>query len=201
MTVSCQSVLRASAERFRVNRAEAGEEAYRACTSELPPAPAMKPAFAVRRTTSAPVPPALSLEELMVQLALPVEHADRVKAGERFVGRSGLSCLLAVDTIDGVPRSAKPTVLLGLHANELAGNEVAVLMTLQASLLSTGLWLLCMADDGELQVTCLRAFDNAREVATALELANVVAWSSLHMLLDAMAPVEVPGAEGEDHES
>lgn len=131
----------------------------------------------------------------MVQLALPIELADHVKAGERFTGRTGLSCLLEVDAVDGVPRSAKPTVLLGLHANELAGDEVAVLLNLQASLLSTGLWLLCMADDGELQVTCLRGFDAAREVATALDLAHVVAWSALHVLLEAMAPVQVPGAQ------
>lgn len=150
----------------------------------------MKPVFAVKRKKPAIAPPALSLEELMVQLALPVEYAERVKAAERFTGRTGLSCLLEVDTVDGVPRSAKPVVLLGLRADELAGNEVAVLLNLQASLLSTGLWLLCMADDGELQVTCLRSFEAAREVATVLDLANVVAWSALHVLLDAMAPVE-----------
>jgi hypothetical protein len=156
----------------------------------------MKPAFAVRRKKPAIAPPALSLEELMVQIALPPEHAERVQAGERFTGRTGLSCFLTVEAVDGVPRSAKPTVLLGLHANELAGDEVAVLLNLQASLLSTGLWLLCMADEGELQVSCLRAFDTAREVATALDLANVVAWSALHVLLEAMAPVQASDETG-----
>ena len=134
----------------------------------------------------------------MVHLALPVEHAERVKAGERFTGRTGLSCWLEVDVTGGASRSARPAVALGLRADELAGSEVAVLLNLQAALLSTGLWLLCMAEDGELQVTCVQAFETAREVALALDLGNVVAWSTLHVLLEAMAPVALPGAMGSE---
>lgn len=148
-----------------------------------------------------PVPsrsmPPLSMEEVVMLLGLPASKADKLRAGDVFTGPSGLAGLLTVEMKDDVPVSARPTVMLGLKASELAGSEVQQLLELQTWLMSSGLWYLGAAADGELHLTALQTFNTSEDVASAIDLANVTAWVALSALLETMGANDGTSSSGE----
>jgi hypothetical protein len=134
------------------------------------------------------------IDEVASRLDLSQEAAAGFASGARFTRWSGLSIFLTFECRDDRVTAARPTVLLGLHAEELAGEEVRVLLSLQASLLEAGDWFLGMADDGELQLTCRRPMAGKQLVA-AVEMAELSAWSAVHTLLTAMTTWRQSGHE------
>lgn len=119
-------------------------------------------------------------------LGLPRADAKSLVNGEVFTGPSGLECQLVAEIVEGQPKSARPTVLLGLKAYDLAGDEVHLLLTLQARLLSGGLWYLGASPKGDLLITALHPYYTSQEVAAAFDVANFTAWSTLQLMLEAM---------------
>ncbi len=57
------------------------------------------------------------------------------------------------------------------------------LLRLQASLMSRGNWYLGLSAEGLLQLTSLQPFGRARDLMTALDLAQIIARTALHTLL------------------
>lgn len=155
------------------------------------------PSSAEKKPVSSRSMPPLSMEELVMLLGLPVSKADKLKAGDVFTGPCGLANLLTVEMQDDVPVSARPTVMLGLKASELAGSEVQQLLELQTWLMSSGLWYLGAAADGELQLTAVQSFNTSVDVASAIDLANVTASVALSALLEAMAANGGSSSSGE----
>jgi hypothetical protein len=137
---------------------------------------------APHRELSAPNP-AFSADELALLLGLPLERAQELANGGAFTGPSGLTCQVLMEGGMGAGASAHPSVKLGLRANQLAGDDVQRLLVLQGRLLANGLWYLGTSPDGDLQIVSLHSFETARDLAAALDVANIVALSTLRLLL------------------
>lgn len=131
-------------------------------------------------------PAGIALDTVASLLRLSAADAKRLAAGEAFDGPSGLRCRLEIERADGRVVSARPTVMLGIKANDLAGDEVHLLLTLQARLLSHGLWYLGAGAAGELQVTALHCQHSAEDTASAIDMANFTAWSTLQIMLESL---------------
>lgn len=124
------------------------------------------------------------MEEVASLLALSGDAARHLADSEVFpYGPAGLRCRLLIENAHGAPEAARPIAMLGLAANNLLGDEVRRLLNLQSLLLADGLWYLGTSGEGELQIMALRRYETSRDIATAVNLAGLLGWTTLRILL------------------
>jgi hypothetical protein len=125
------------------------------------------------------------LEEMSVLMGLPARSGqDVLKGPNPFWGPGGLMCRLQVGRSDGELMAVQPQVMLPMPAEELQGQEVERLLAIQAAVLSETGWCLGVSREGMMQLSLMSWIDEPCEAVEALDLGNVVALQTLHLLLD-----------------
>ena len=114
------------------------------------------------------------MEEVASLLALSGDAARHLADSEVFpYGPAGLRCRPV--RAQGTARSRSP--------RDRRQHEVRRLLNLQSLLLADGLWYLGTSGEGELQIMALRRYETSRDIATAVNLAGLLGWTTLRILL------------------
>lgn len=149
-------------------------------------------AVASPRVAPAALPPLTSaqidfLSQLAVHLGLSPAQGAGLIAPRLITGPAGLMCRLQL--MDGQP-AVRTETLLPLSSAEVMGAEVQRVLSVQSLVLAELGWYLGTSPEGLLQIESVAWIDDARDAATALDLAGGVGMVMLQALLHGEAAVD-----------